>query len=54
MLILTRRLGEAVLIGCSIAETIEVVMLEISGSQARLSTEAPSEIGTDPIPPASP
>ena len=40
MLILTRRIGEGIIIG----EDIRVVVLEVRGKQVRLGIEAPLEI----------
>ncbi len=40
MLILTRRLGERVIIG----DNIEVTVLAISGSQVRVGVQAPKQI----------
>lgn len=40
MLVLTRRIGETILIG----QDIEVVVLEAYGSQVRLGIEAPREV----------
>jgi len=41
MLILTRRIGESIIIG----DNIEIRVLDIRGFQARLGIEAPKEIG---------
>ncbi|NNL56652.1 MAG: carbon storage regulator CsrA [Pseudomonadales bacterium] len=40
MLILTRKIGEKILI----AEEIEVTVLHVSGSQVKLGIDAPSEV----------
>jgi len=40
MLVLTRRLGEAITIG----ENVRVVIVDIDGSQVKLGIEAPREI----------
>ncbi|HPE79639.1 MAG: carbon storage regulator CsrA [Chromatiaceae bacterium] len=40
MLILTRRVDESLLIG----DSIEVVVLEVSGGQVRLGVQAPTEV----------
>ena len=44
MLILTRRIGETLIIELPTGETIEVTVLEIKGSQVRLGIEAPEEV----------
>jgi carbon storage regulator len=44
MLILTRRLGETLILELPSGKTIEVSVLEINGSQVRLGTEAPEDI----------
>lgn len=43
MLILTRRIGESILIG----DDINVVVIEIKGGQVRLGIEAPSGVAID-------
>lgn len=40
MLILTRRIGEAIVVG----EDVKLTVLGMSGSQARLGIEAPREV----------
>ena len=39
MLVLTRKLGESIIIG----EEIKIILLEIKGGQAKLGIEAPQE-----------
>ena len=43
MLILTRRIGEVLIIG----KTIRVTVLQVKGSQVRLGVDAPREIEVD-------
>ena len=43
MLILTRRIGESILIG----DDITVVVIEVKGSQVRLGVEAPKGVAID-------
>jgi carbon storage regulator len=40
MLILTRRVGETIMIG----ESVKVTVLEVKGSQVRVGIEAPKEV----------
>ena len=44
MLILTRRLGETLIIELPTGERIEVTVLGIKGNQVRIGTDAPDEI----------
>ena len=44
MLILTRRVGEALVIELPTGEQIRVTVTGMSGNQVRLGTEAPQEI----------
>lgn len=44
MLVLTRRIGESILIELPTGELIKVSMLDIKGSQVRIGTEAPDDI----------
>lgn len=43
MLVLTRRIGETVVIG----ENIKITILSIGGNQARVGIEAPKEVRVD-------
>lgn len=44
MLVLTRRVGESILIELPSGELIEVTMLDVKGSQVRIGTDAPDDI----------
>jgi carbon storage regulator len=44
MLILTRRVGESVIIELATGEQITVTVLGVKGNQVRLGTEAPAEV----------
>ena len=44
MLILSRRSGETVVLELPTGEQIDVVLLELKGSQARLGIDAPPEV----------
>ena len=44
MLILSRHIGETVVLELPNGETIDVVLLEVKGSQARLAFDAPLEV----------
>jgi len=44
MLILTRRIGESIIIELPTGEQIEVTVLGIKGNQIRIGTDAPDEI----------
>ena len=44
MLVLTRRIGESLIIQTSTGEEIEVVLLSIKGNQAQIGTEATSDV----------
>ena len=44
MLILTRRVGETIIIETPAGERIEVVVLGIKGNQVRIGTDAPENI----------
>ena len=44
MLVLTRRVGESILIELPSGELIEVTMLDVKGSQVRIGTNAPDDI----------
>jgi len=44
MLVLTRKIGESIIIKTSTGEEIEVVVLDTNGKQVRLGTEAASDV----------
>ena len=44
MLVLTRRIGESLIIRTSTGEEIEVVVLGTNGKQVKLGTEAASDV----------
>jgi carbon storage regulator len=44
MLILSRRLGETPILELPTGEQIDVVLLEVKGSQGRLGIDAPSDV----------
>jgi len=44
MLILTRRVGETIIIETPTGERIEVAVLGVKGSQVRIGTNAPDDI----------
>lgn len=44
MLILTRRIGEAIAIETPTGKLIEVVVLDIKGNQVRIGTTAPEDV----------
>lgn len=44
MLILTRRVGESIVIGGQEAEKVKIVILETRGGQVRLGIKAPKDI----------
>ena len=44
MLILTRRLGESIIIELPTGQQIQVTVLGVKGNQVRIGTEAPKEI----------
>lgn len=44
MLILTRRIGETIVIELPTGEHIEVAVLGVKGNQVRIGTEAPGDI----------
>lgn len=44
MLVLTRKIGESIIIQTSTGEEIEIVLLSIKGNQAQIGTEAPSDV----------
>ena len=44
MLKLSRRIGETVVLELPTGEQIDVVLLEVKGSQARLAFDAPAEV----------
>ena len=44
MLILTRRVGETIIIEMPAGERIEVAVLGVKGSQVRIGTQAPDDI----------
>jgi len=44
MLVLSRKIGESLVIQTATGEEIEVIVLEIKGNQARLGTEAEKSI----------
>jgi carbon storage regulator len=44
MLILTRRLGESIIIETPTGELIQVTVLGVKGNQVRIGTEAPGDI----------
>ena len=43
-LVLTRRLGETLILELPTGEEIQIAVLELKGSQARLGIEAPEEV----------
>ena len=44
MLILTRRVGESIIIETPAGERIEVTVLAVKGSQVRIGTQAPEDV----------
>jgi len=44
MLVLTRKIGESIIIQTSTGEEIEVVLLGTKGNQAQIGTEAASDV----------
>ena len=44
MLVLTRKIGESLIIQTSTGEEIEIIVLDIKGKQVRVGTEAASDI----------
>ena len=44
MLILSRRIGETLILELPTGEQIDVVLLEVKGSQGRLGIDAPPEV----------
>ena len=44
MLVLTRKIGESLIIQTSTGEEIEIIVLEIEGSQVKIGTEAASDV----------
>ena len=44
MLVLSRHIGETVVLELPTGETIDVVVLEVKGSQGRLGIDAPPEV----------
>lgn len=44
MLVLTRKIGESLIIQTSTGEEIEIILLEIKGNQARIGTLAAKDI----------
>jgi len=44
MLVLTRRVGESILIKLPTGEQITVTVLEVKGNQIRIGTDAPDDI----------
>ena len=44
MLILTRRIGESLIIELPTGEQIEVAVLGVKGNQVRIGTQAPSDL----------
>jgi carbon storage regulator CsrA len=44
MLILTRRLGEILILELPTGEEIQIAVLELKGSEARLGIDAPPEV----------
>jgi len=44
MLVLTRKIGESLIIQTSTGEEIEIIMLDIKGNQAKIGTEAASDV----------
>ena len=44
MLVLTRKIGESLIIQTSTGEEIEIVLLSIKGNQAQIGTEAASDV----------
>jgi len=44
MLILTRRVGETIIIQTADGERIEVTVLAVKGNQVRIGTEAPDDV----------
>jgi carbon storage regulator len=44
MLVLTRRLGETLVLELPTGEEIQIAVLELKGSQARLGIDAPEEV----------
>jgi carbon storage regulator CsrA len=46
MLVVTRRSGEAIVIGLCTGELIEIMVVRIKGKQHRLATDAPKHLRT--------
>ena len=44
MLVLTRKIGESIIIHTSTGEEIEILVLDMKGKQVRLGTEAASDV----------
>ena len=44
MLVLTRKIGESLIIQTSIGEEIEIIVLSINGKQVKIGTEAASDV----------
>lgn len=44
MLILTRRIGETIVIELPTGEQMQVVVLGVKGNQVRIGTEAPDDV----------
>jgi len=44
MLVLTRKIGESLIIQTSTGEEIEIIVLSVKGNQAQIGTEAPSDV----------
>ena len=44
MLILTRRIGETIIIETPAGERIEVAVLDVKGNQVRIGTNAPADV----------
>jgi len=44
MLVLTRKIGESLIIQTSTGEEIEIVVLSATGNQVQIGTEAPSDV----------
>ena len=44
MLVLTRKIGESLIIQTSTGEEIEIIVLDIKGNQVKIGTEAASDV----------
>jgi len=44
MLVLTRKIGESIIIHTSTGEEIEIILLDIKGKQVQIGTEAASDV----------